>query len=104
MTHTSSDKRLDSLAKAAEEIARAGGDSTLDYFKKSFDLEFKSDQTPVTNADRNAEETIREAIMSRFPDHGIIGEEYGTDGGGKEVVWVVDAIIGNLSHIVRCTS
>lgn len=99
MAHISSDNRLNSLAKAAEEIARAGGDSTLDYFKKSFDLEFKSDQTPVTNADRNAEETIREAIMSRFPDHGIIGEEYGTDGGDKEVVWVVDPIDGTQSFI-----
>ncbi|MEX0594360.1 MAG: inositol monophosphatase family protein [Balneolaceae bacterium] len=87
------------LLTAAREIAREGGDCTLDYFKQRFDLEYKNDDSPVTNADREAESTIRKAIEARYPDHGIIGEEYGTDGEDRDVVWIVDPIDGTQSFI-----
>lgn len=90
---------LKELQDAAIEFARAGGKSTLNYFKKSFDLEFKSDDTPVTNADRNAEKVIREMINSYYPDHGIIGEEFGTENEDSDVVWVLDPIDGTKSFI-----
>jgi len=93
------DFTLDIIRKSAVEIARAGGDSTLDYFKKSFDLDFKSDNSPVTNADRNAEEIMRNEIKRRFPDHGIIGEEFGREGEDSDVVWVLDPIDGTQSFI-----
>jgi len=67
------------LRKAAVEIASIGGDSTLHFFKKSFDLQFKDDESPVTNADRNAEKLMRSAIKNRYPEHGIIGEEFGSE-------------------------
>ncbi|WP_234571944.1 histidinol-phosphatase [Rhodohalobacter sp. 614A] len=93
------DISLQELQSAAVEFAKAGGKSTLNYFKKSFDLEFKSDDTPVTNADRNAEKIIREMIHKHFPDHGIIGEEFGRENENSDVVWVLDPIDGTQSFI-----
>ena len=93
------DFNLEALRNAAVEIAGIGGDSTLKFFKKSFDLEFKNDESPVTNADRNAEMLMREAIKSRFPDHGIIGEEFGREREHADVVWVLDPIDGTQSFI-----
>lgn len=90
---------LAKLRKAAEEIAREGGDRTLDFFKKSFDLEYKKDNSPVTDADREAETVIREAIRTQFPEHGIIGEEFGIEGEGRDIVWVIDPIDGTQSFI-----
>jgi len=93
------DFKLESLRKHAVEIAGIGGGATLKYFKQSFDLEFKTDESPVTNADRNAETLMRKAIKSRFPAHGIIGEEFGRDHEDADVVWVLDPIDGTQSFI-----
>lgn len=90
---------LKQLQDAAVDFAKAGGKSTLDYYKKSFELEFKSDNTPVTNADRKAETIIRELIHKYFPDHGIIGEEFGIEKEDSDVVWVLDPIDGTQSFI-----
>lgn len=87
------------LRAAATEFAKAGGDTTLEYFQRSFDLEFKSDDSPVTNADRKAERTIRDLINTHFPGHGIIGEEFGRENEDSDVVWVLDPIDGTLSFI-----
>lgn len=93
------DFTLNSLRESAVEFAREGGDSTLNYFKKSFDLDFKSDNSPVTNADREAEQIIRKKIKERYPDHGIIGEEFGNENEESRVVWVIDPIDGTQSFI-----
>lgn len=92
-------EELIALRDAAEQIARAAGRHTLRYFKKPFDLEFKSDDTPVTNADREAEQIVRESVEKQFPDHGFIGEESGRDGEKRDIVWVVDPIDGTQSFI-----
>lgn len=90
---------LKELRDAAIEFATLGGQSTLNYYQKSFDLERKEDQSPVTNADREAETIIRENIRKHFPGHGIIGEEFGTENENSEVVWVLDPIDGTKSFI-----
>lgn len=90
---------LQQLLDAAKEFGKAGGDSTLNYFNSSFDLEFKGDQSPVTNADRESESIIRELIKKHFPGHGIIGEEFGAENEDSEVVWVLDPIDGTQSFI-----
>ena len=90
---------LEELRKSAEEFAKAGGDSTLQHFKKSFQLEFKEDDSPVTNADRQAERIIRERINERYPEHGIIGEEFGEENTDSDVVWILDPIDGTQSFI-----
>lgn len=90
---------LNELMIAAIDFAKAGGDSTLNHFQKSFELEFKSDNSPVTNADREAETIIRKKINRHFPGHGIIGEEYGSENEESDIVWVLDPIDGTRSFI-----
>lgn len=87
------------LREAAERYAEAGGQSTLNHFKKTFRLEYKEDDSPVTNADREAEQVIREMIRSDFPGHGIIGEEYGAENVDADVTWILDPIDGTKSFI-----
>jgi len=87
------------LKKSAEKFARMGGDSTLDYFKKSFSLEYKDDDSPVTTADRKSETLIREEIRKMYPGHGIIGEEFGIENQNSDIVWVIDPIDGTQSFI-----
>jgi histidinol phosphatase-like enzyme (inositol monophosphatase family) len=53
----------------------------------------------VTIADRETEAALREAISARFPDHGIFGEEYGSEGLERDIVWVIDPIDGTKSFI-----
>lgn len=62
-------------------------------------LEFKEDGTPVTKADRESEAHLREKILARFPDHGIIGEEFPNVNENAEYVWVLDPVDGTKSFI-----
>jgi histidinol phosphatase-like enzyme (inositol monophosphatase family) len=62
-------------------------------------VETKADHSPVTIADRGAEELLRAAIKRRYPQHGIIGEEFGSENAGAEFVWVLDPIDGTKSFI-----
>lgn len=90
---------LQDLRRAAETFARAGGEATLNHFKQSFQLEYKEDDSPVTNADREAEQVIRGMIRKEFPGHGIIGEEFGRENEKSDVVWILDPIDGTKSFI-----
>lgn len=64
-------------------------------------LEIKADNTPVTAADREAEELIRSAIADAFPDHGFFGEETGRSGSESEFLWLVDPLDGTRSFVRR---
>lgn len=90
---------LNSVHKAAKEIARKGGDHTLNYFNKSFDVERKADDSPVTVADRDAETIMRKEIQNRFPEHGIVGEEHDDHNAESPVQWILDPIDGTKSFI-----
>jgi len=84
----------------AVQTAREAGQLTLDYFQKSISVELKNDLSPVTEADRRTEELIRNRIKYTFPEHAIIGEEFGASGGtGKKQRWIVDPIDGTRSFI-----
>lgn len=69
------------------------------YFRTSINVERKCDFSPVTIADKLAEEKMRELIKKEFPDHGIIGEEFGRENSDAEYVWVLDPIDGTKSFI-----
>jgi len=56
----------------------------------------------VTEADRRAEEVMRAMISARFPDHGVMGEELGTENPDAEFVWVLDPIDGTISFTTGC--
>src|SRR3972149_5170643 len=84
----------------AVEIARQAGDVTLRYFRRDdLQVERKADKSPVTIADRAAEELLRKRISQRFPDDGIVGEELGTCDGASDFQWVLDPIDGTKSFI-----
>jgi len=60
----------------------------------------KEDDSPVTKADRGIEKLIREEIEKKYPDHGIIGEEYGVKNPDADYVWILDPIDGTSSFII----
>ncbi|HYW33806.1 MAG TPA: histidinol-phosphatase [Balneolaceae bacterium] len=93
------DFNLQKIHQAAIEIARLGGKRTLNYYKKNLEIERKSDQSPVTIADRKTEALMRKGIAARFPDHGIIGEEHGKINPESPVQWILDPIDGTKSFI-----
>lgn len=69
------------------------------YLNQAFSVQTKVDSSPVTQADKEAEAIMRENIEKKFPDHGIIGEEYGQHQSGADYVWVLDPIDGTKSFI-----
>jgi histidinol phosphatase-like enzyme (inositol monophosphatase family) len=82
------------------ELARASGDFIRPLFgRREMTVELKADQTPVTQADRGAEELMRRMIKARFPRHGLLGEEFGSENADAEFVWVIDPIDGTKSFI-----
>ncbi|HET9949667.1 MAG TPA: inositol monophosphatase family protein [Longimicrobiales bacterium] len=83
----------------ATRLAVEAGDVTLKYFGGLVDHDAKGDGTPVTIADREAERLIRERVGARYPDHSILGEEYGESNPGARVRWILDPIDGTRSFM-----
>lgn len=83
----------------AHALADASGAAIRPYFRARFRQEMKTDASPVTQADREAEAVIRALIERHRPDDGIIGEEYGADRPDAERVWVLDPIDGTRAFI-----
>ena len=82
------------------ELARESGDFVRPLFGKlALPVELKSDQTPVTYADKGAEELMRQMIGRRFPEDGLLGEEYGAERTDAEFVWVLDPVDGTRSFV-----
>lgn len=82
------------------ELARASGDFIRPHFgAPDMTVERKPDTSPVTEADRGAETLMRQMIGARFSEHGIIGEEFGSERADAEWVWVLDPIDGTKSFI-----
>lgn len=90
------------FAAFVDQLATAAGDAILPFFRTSLTVENKSSSEsfdPVTAADRSAEAAMRALIRKSFPDHGIIGEEYGNERTEAQFVWVLDPIDGTKSFI-----
>jgi myo-inositol-1(or 4)-monophosphatase len=92
--------RLDKYVEFVRELTRLSGDVIRPYYA-NLDVghELKADESPVTVADRRAEQVMRQRIKEQFPEHGVVGEEYGTERGDAEFVWVLDPIDGTKSFI-----
>ncbi len=90
------------FAAFVDQLAGAAGDAILPFFRTTLSVENKSrgeSFDPVTAADRAAEMAMRTMIRKQFPEHGIIGEEYGDERTDAEYVWVLDPIDGTKSFI-----
>jgi myo-inositol-1(or 4)-monophosphatase len=83
----------------AEAAADAAGAVIRPLFRSPLLVEAKGDASPVTEADRAAERTLRALILDRHPDHGVIGEEYGATRADAEWVWVLDPIDGTRAFV-----
>jgi inositol-phosphate phosphatase/L-galactose 1-phosphate phosphatase/histidinol-phosphatase len=77
----------------AQYLADIGGQIACRYFRSALEISCKPDRSPVTAADFEVERTLRQLIHRRYPDHGIIGEEYGSMRSG-DCTWVIDPIDG----------
>ncbi len=89
-------RRLD----CAVSIARQAGTRTLEFFQSDrYEVQRKEDDSPVTQADLQAETLMREAIRKAFPADGIVGEEFGEQPGESGYRWILDPIDGTKSFI-----
>lgn len=80
-------------------LADESGKIIKSYFRSGVKIETKTDESPVTIADKSAEEKMREMIMKEFPEHGILGEEFGKHNEDAEYQWILDPIDGTKSFI-----
>ncbi|HSM68639.1 MAG TPA: inositol monophosphatase family protein [Xanthomonadales bacterium] len=85
--------------ETALEAVSAASIPIIEHFHGSFEVEMKSDQTPVTIADREAEQAIRSVLRDAFPDHGIWGEEYGASDRESDYLWLIDPVDGTKSFV-----
>lgn len=83
----------------ALEAVSAASIPIIEHFHGGFEVEMKSDQTPVTVADREAEQAIRSVIRDAFPEHGIWGEEYGASDRESDYLWLIDPVDGTKSFV-----
>ena len=84
----------------AIDTAHRAGRLTLGYFQTGVQADLKADDSPVTVADRQAEELIRSRIEKQYPGHAIVGEEYGADDDGSATHrWTIDPIDGTKSFV-----
>jgi histidinol phosphatase-like enzyme (inositol monophosphatase family) len=90
---------VDDLIAAATAAVDVAGAVIRPLFRSALRADLKSDRTPVTIADRTAEQAMRVVLAERFPDHGIQGEEFGIERPNARLRWVLDPIDGTKAFI-----
>jgi histidinol-phosphatase len=92
---------LPDLLAIAREAAAVAGRVIMPLYESGITVELKADNTPVTAADRGAEEAVRRFLEREVPGHGILGEEFGETPGDGRHRWILDPIDGTKSFIHR---
>jgi inositol-phosphate phosphatase/L-galactose 1-phosphate phosphatase/histidinol-phosphatase len=87
------------LVRLANELADAARPIAARYFRTGVTVDDKTDQSPVTIADREAETAMREILARHVPEHGVFGEEHGAVRTDADYVWVLDPIDGTKAFI-----
>jgi histidinol phosphatase-like enzyme (inositol monophosphatase family) len=90
---------LDEYLAFGVQVALEAGRVVMEHYQTALAVELKADASPVTLADRAAEQLIRRSIAARFPTHAVVGEEYGDDGRASTLRWIVDPIDGTKSFV-----
>jgi histidinol-phosphatase len=85
--------------EVAIDACRRAGRVALGYFDAGLAVEWKSDHSPVTVADRETEQSLRRSLLEAFPDDGFLGEEFGDAPGTSGYRWVVDPIDGTRNFV-----
>lgn len=86
-------------AELAQRLADAARPILQSYYRKPIPIDAKSDESPVTQADRDAEAAMRDVLKRGAPEHGIVGEEFGSENVDSEFVWVLDPLDGTRAFI-----
>jgi len=89
----------DDLVAFADHLADTARDLALRCFRQQLEVEYKSDDTPVTTVDREIEQALRQQVADAYPAHSFIGEEFGPQDTESPWSWVVDPIDGTKSFI-----
>ncbi|MCA0377648.1 MAG: histidinol-phosphatase [Gemmatimonadetes bacterium] len=87
------------LLQAAAEVAELAAGVAMRWYRQTFDVDIKGDGSPVTIADRTAEQEARAWIAQRFPHDGIMGEEFGLERGDAPRRWILDPIDGTKAFV-----
>ncbi|MEO7085602.1 MAG: histidinol-phosphatase [Gemmatimonadaceae bacterium] len=87
------------MLQDVSDLAKLAGTAAMKHFQKNVSVEQKRDGSPVTIADREAEQCARDWVNKNFPGDGFLGEEFGTEGWDSERQWIVDPIDGTKSFI-----
>jgi histidinol-phosphatase len=87
------------LLEFALDAVWQAGRLTLGYFQAGVSVDRKADNTPVTIADREAEQRLRTLINQYWPEHGIVGEEYGRSTTHSQYTWIIDPIDGTKAFV-----
>jgi len=87
------------ITQHAERISSIAAEAALGYFRGKLGVDFKSDESPVTQADRGVEEIVRSYLAEYFPEDGVFGEEAGFQGDDRDHIWIVDPIDGTRSFL-----
>jgi histidinol phosphatase-like enzyme (inositol monophosphatase family) len=90
---------LEDLLRVARDAAALAGEVIMPLYASGVAVELKADRTPVTVADRRAEEAVRAFLARECPGHGILGEELGETPGDGRHRWIIDPIDGTKSFI-----
>ena len=85
--------------ETAVAVAQRAGQLALGYFDQGLAVEWKSDQSPVTVADREAERLLKTALLGTYPNDGFLGEESGEHKGSSGFRWIIDPIDGTRSFV-----
>jgi histidinol phosphatase-like enzyme (inositol monophosphatase family) len=87
------------LLEAVAEVSRLAGEAALKHFRAVLEVETKADGSPVTRADREAEQAVRAWLAKRFPGDGVVGEEFGETNPGAPRRWFIDPVDGTKSFV-----
>lgn len=90
---------IQTFVDLATQLADVARSEIMPRFRTGIKADAKSDQSPVTEADRASERAMRALINTTFPEHGILGEEFGSENTDAEYVWVLDPIDGTNSFV-----
>lgn len=90
---------IDRHLELANRLADAVRPVSMKYFRSALEIDNKSDESPVSIADREAETTMRQMIEAAHPGHGIVGEEHGNKNEDADYVWVLDPIDGTQAFV-----
>ncbi len=92
---------LESFFPVLNELSRKSGAIVRRYFGQPLEVEMKSDDTPVTKADREVEEFLRVSLEKLYPGFSIYGEEYGETDKASSHRWIIDPIDGTKSFVLK---